>query len=119
MKCKVDYYMTERGENPVKEFIDELPPKLQAKNMRELVMLSEFGTALPQPYAKQLRGKDVAGLWELRVKLASDITRIFYFFPVGDRVLLLHGFTKKSEETPKRELDTAKRRMKDAIERGL
>jgi len=77
MKCKVDYYKTERGENPVKDFIDELPPKLQAKNMRELVMLSEFGMELPQPYAKPLRGKDVAGLWELRVKLASDITRIF------------------------------------------
>lgn len=119
MKCKVDYYRTARGENPVKAFINELPPKLKAKNMRELVMLSEFGTELPQPYAKPLHGKDAAGLWELRVKLASDITRIFYFFPVGDRVLLLHGFAKKSEETPKRELDTAKRRMKDAIERGL
>jgi len=119
MRCKVDYYRTARGESPVKAFIDELPPKLRAKNMRELVMLSEFGTDLPQPYAKPLRGKDVAGLWELRVKLASDITRIFYFFPLEDRVLLLHGFSKKSEETPRRELDTAKRRMNDAIERGL
>lgn len=119
MKCTIDYYKTARGESPVEEFINELPVKLMAKNMRELAMLAEFGTELPQPYAKQLRGKDVAGLWELRVKLASDITRIFYFFPVGDRVLLLHGFAKKSDETPKRELETAKRRMKDAIERGL
>ena len=119
MKCKVDYYKTARGEIPVKDFIEELPPKLQAKNMRELMMLEEFGTDLPQPYAKQLHGKDVAGLWELRVKLASDITRVFYFFPIADRVLLLHGFVKKSDETPKRELETAKRRMKDAIERGL
>ena len=119
MRCTVYYYKTARGEIPVKDFIDELPPKLQAKNMRELMMLEEFGTDLPQPYAKQLHGKDVAGLWELRVKLASDITRVFYFFPIADRVLLLHGFAKKSDETPKIELETAKRRMKDAIERGL
>ena len=40
MKCKVDYYRTARGEIPVKDFIDELPPKLKAKNIRELMMLA-------------------------------------------------------------------------------
>ena len=108
-----------RGDSPVEKFINELPDKLRAKNFREIGFLAEFGMELPAPYAKQLHGKDVSGLWELRVKLASDITRIFYFFPVGDRVLLLHGFTKKSEETPPLELQTAIRRMKDAVERRL
>jgi len=58
-------------------------------------------------------------LWELRVKQSSDITRVFYFFPTGDRVLLLHGFVKKTSKTPEMELRTAKRRMQDAIERRL
>ncbi len=117
MKCKVDFYRTPRGDAPVQDFLNELPAKLRAKNVRELGLLAEYGVDLPAPYAKQLHGKDARGLWELRVKLASDITRVFYFFPVGNRVLLLHGFSKKSEETP--ELQTAIHRMKDAIERGL
>lgn len=119
MRCKVDFYRTERGASPVQEFLDELPDKLRAKNVRELNLLADYGIELPAPYTKQLHGKDVRGLWELRVKLASDITRIFYFFPMGNRVLLLHGFTKKTDETPPKELQTAIHRMKDAIERGL
>ena len=48
-----------------------------------------------------------------------DIVTTYDFFPLADRALLLHGFVKKSDETPKLELETAKRRMKDAIERGI
>lgn len=119
MRCTVDYYKTPRGDSPVKDFIDALPVKLRAKNMREISMLEEFGIDLPAPYVKQLHGKGNAGLWELRVKLASDITRVFYFFTQGDRALLLHGFVKKTEDTPTLELDIARKRMRDAIERGL
>ena len=79
MNWTVDYYRTERGDKPVKVFIDSLPEKLRAKNMREISMLEEFGTNMPAPYVKQMHGKDNDGLWELRVKLSSDITRIFYF----------------------------------------
>lgn len=119
MKCKVDFYHTARGDSPVEDFLNELPSKLRAKNVRELDFLAEFGTDLPMPYARQLHGKKADGLWELRVKLASDITRVFYFFPVGNRALLLHGFAKKTDETPPKELETAIRRMNDSIERGL
>ena len=117
VRCTVDYYKTERGDAPVMDFLKKLPIKLRAKNMRELSLLEEFGTDLPAPYTKQLRG--YKGLWELRVKLSSDITRIFYYFPTGTRILLLHGFTKKTNETPSIELETALRRMNDAIGRGL
>ena len=119
MRWEVDYYRTTRGNSPVREFIDSLPGKLKAKNMREISLLEQFGIDLPAPYAKRLRGAEYRGLWELRVKLATDITRIFYFFPTGTRVLLLHGFVKKSDETPASELQLALSRMKDAIERRL
>ncbi|MEA4899429.1 MAG: type II toxin-antitoxin system RelE/ParE family toxin [Christensenellaceae bacterium] len=119
MRCTVDYYKTPRGDDPVKEFIDELPAKLRAKNMWEIGLLEEFGTDLPMPYAKPLRGYEDRGLWELRVKLASDITRVFYFYPRKDRVLLLHGFVKKTESTPPHEKELARSRMRDAIERSL
>jgi len=119
MRCAVDYYRTERGDMPVREFLDILPAKLKAKNMRELALLEEFGIELPAPYVKKLQGSEYKGLWELRVKLASDITRIFYFYPTGDRALLLHGFVKKTDETPVSELRIALYRKNDAIERGL
>ena len=119
MNWTVDYYRTERGDQPVREFIDSLPIKLRAKNMREISMLEEFGPDMPAPYVKQLRGKDNDGLWELRVKLSSDISRIFYFYTEGNRILLLHGFLKKSESTPPAELKIAQARMKDAKKRGL
>ena len=119
MAWTVDYYRTVRGDQPVKAFIDSLPVKLRAKNMREIAMLEEFGTEMPAPYVKQLRGKNNEGLWELRVKLSSDITRIFYFYPEGNRILLLHGFLKKAESTPPGELKIAQSRMKDAKMRRL
>ena len=68
--------------------------KLRAKNMPESAFMAEFDAELPAPYTKQLYG--FQGLWELRVKLVSDITRIFYFFSVGNRVLSLHASVKKS-----------------------
>jgi phage-related protein len=49
----------------------------------------------------------------LRVKFASDITHIFYFSLNKETYVLLHGFAKKSDKTPKRELDRAKRYRKD------
>lgn len=119
LSYSVDYYRNLRGDCPVEKFIDSLPAKLRAKNMREIVLLESFGIELPAPYTKQLHGKNASGLWELRVKLSTDITRIFYFYPSGKRILLLHGFVKKSDSTPPRELETAIRYMKDAIERGL
>lgn len=119
MSYTIDYYRNARGDCPVEEFLDALPAKLRAKNMREVALLESFGVELPAPYTKQLRGKNASGLWELRVKLSTDITRVFYFFPTEKRILLLHGFVKKSDNTPTRELETAIRYMKDAKERGL
>ena len=52
MAWTVDYYRTERGEQPVKMFIDSLSVKLRAKNMREISMLEEYGTDMPAPYVK-------------------------------------------------------------------
>lgn len=120
MRCEIDYYRTRQGDCPVEEFISSLPVKLRAKNMRAIGLLEEMGRMLPEPHAVNVTGKRYAGLWELRVKLGSDITRIFYFFfPTGDRALLLHGFVKKSNPTPPSELERARSYMKDAMERKL
>ncbi len=55
----------------------------------------------------------VAGLFELRIKAAEGIARVFYCTVVENRIVFLHQFAKKSEKTPSKELDIAQRRMKE------
>lgn len=120
MRCEVDYYRTSNGNCPVEEFLDSLPNKLLAKNMRAIELLEENGTSLPYPHAKKIEGKTYKGLWELRVKQSTNHTRIFYFyFPSGNRAILLSGYKKESNSTPEQELDRAKKYMKEAIERNI
>ncbi len=56
------------------------------------------------------------GLYEARIKLGSDIWRVFCFFDKGKLVILLNGFTKKTQKTPKKEIDKAVRLMKEYYE---
>jgi phage-related protein len=113
MKRTIIIYEKQNGEQPVKEFLLSLPSKHKAKAVWEINLLSEYGTNLREPYSKALTGDYCKGLWELRVKFASDISRIFYFMPIGNTFVLLHGFIKKTTGIPKREIETAKRYMAD------
>jgi len=61
------------------------------------------------PYALHFEDE----LWELRIKQASDISRIFYFAEVDHSFVLLHGFVKKSQKTPRKESDKAKKYLAD------
>lgn len=105
MEWNIEIYQKENEEVPLIKFINSLPAKHKAK----VVLLKEFGIELKEPYVKAIKGDEYKGLWELRIKFASDISRIFYF--------LLYGFVKKMEKTPKRELDTAKNYMEDYLRR--
>src|SRR5258706_14881720 len=53
------------------------------------------------------------GLFELRIKAAEGIARVFYCTVVGRRIVVLHQFVKKTEKTPRKELDVARRRLKE------
>ena len=119
MKWIIEFYEKENGEILVEEFLNSLPPKHRAKAIREIDLLEEYGIELSHPHTKNIKGEKYKGLWELRVQMASDISRIFYFMSEGSRFILLHGFIKKAEETPIRELDTAKNRMEDYIRRCM
>ncbi|WP_195985408.1 type II toxin-antitoxin system RelE/ParE family toxin [Clostridium sp. D33t1_170424_F3] len=117
MEWDVIYYEKESGEVPVEEFISTLSPKQRAKALWEVRLLAEHGTGLREPYAKSIQGEKYKGLFELRVQQGNDISRIFYFLPVGNTFVLLHGFVKKTNKTPPRELDTALRYMQDYLRR--
>ena len=76
-------------------------------------MLEDYGPDLKQPYSKHLED----GIFELRVKFSSNITRTLYFFAKGKRIILTNGFVKKTQKTPKKEIDLAKKRKVDYLER--
>lgn len=110
---EIKLFATASGEEVVADFLDSLPRKHRAKAIWEIELLSIQGTALTLPYARHIDGD----LWELRVKFASDISRIFYFIHTKNQIVLLHGFVKKTDKTPPGEIAIAKTRMADYKER--
>lgn len=98
------FYNKPDGTEPAKEFLNNLDIKMQAKMARTIQILQDNGTALREPYSKPLEG----GIFELRAKVGSDISRVLYFFFVGKKVILTNGFIKKTQKTPKAEIERAK-----------
>ena len=106
---KIEFYATADGKEVLAEFLDSLPSKHQAKAFREIDLLERFGSSLKEPYVKHIDGE----IWELRIKFSSDISRIFYFTWNLDTIVLLHGFVKKTQKTPRGEIETAQKRLLD------
>ena len=110
---EIEFYRQKNGNAPVEEFLDSLEPKMRNKAVRSLELLEEFGNALREPNSKALGD----GLFELRIKFSSDITRVFYFFYVGNRIILTNGFVKKTQKTPAAEIELARKYKADFEER--
>lgn len=109
----LEFYTKENGQCPVEEFINSTDKKMQAKIIATLSMLEEFGAALREPYSKHLN----EGIFELRIKQSSNISRILYFFYSGGRIVLTNGFVKKAQRTGKEEISLAKRYRREYLER--
>lgn len=105
----IEFYRLSSGEAPVQVFLDSLDNRMRAKAIYSLSILEEYGNQLREPYSKPVGD----GLFELRVKFASDISRIFYFFVVGNKIVLTNGFIKKTMKTPKAELTLARKYKAD------
>ncbi len=112
-KYQVIFFEKENGDIPAEEFINTLDNKMAAKIYRLLTMISENGPELREPYSKHIDD----GIFELRAKVGSDISRVLYFFFIEQRVIITNGFVKKSQKTPKSEIDKAKKFRKEYIER--
>ncbi len=101
-------YTTPTGQPVVQKFIDSLPTIPHAKLLRQIDLLEVYGSNLGMPHAKAMG----SGLLELRVRGQTDV-RVFYAFVSEHRIYLLHGFVKKSQTTPKKELNIALKRKKE------
>ncbi|MDQ3398018.1 MAG: type II toxin-antitoxin system RelE/ParE family toxin [Deinococcota bacterium] len=93
----------------VEEAVLKLPAGLLARYLRLTDLMLEFGPNLGMPHTRAMSG----GLFELRLKSKEGIARAFYCTATEERIVILHVFTKKSRTTPKRELDIAKKRLKE------
>ncbi len=113
---KIVFYQDVDGNQPVRDYLFEL----QSKNNKDsriklnkiqdyLSVLTQHGTTAGIPYVKHISGD----IWELRP--LRD--RFFFFCLKGDKFVLLHHFVKKTQKTPAREIEQAKRNLKDLIER--
>jgi len=108
-------YFEENDTCPVVEFIESLSTKEAAKILREIDLLEKYGLSLGMPYIKKLEGTDE--LWELRIKHSSNSFRVFYFHYVDGLFVLLHAIKKKTEKTPKKDIELSLSRIRRYKER--
>lgn len=104
-RFEVEYFEKEDGTYPAEEFILSQDVKMRAKLFRLLELLEAKGNTLREPYSKSLDD----GIFEIRAKQGSNITRVLYFFYIGNKIILTNGFIKKSQKTPPSEIDLAKK----------
>jgi phage-related protein len=90
---------------PAYEFIRSLPEKMRAKVFRGIDLLKLFGYRLGEPHAKTI--KNAEGLKELRIKVASDICRVFYFYHKENLYVLTSGYIKKKNKIDEQEIERA------------
>lgn len=109
LEWNIVYYESPSGGVPVYDFIESLNPTAKSKVSNTFDLLTEFGTKLGLPHVKKVTGTE---LWELRI-LGGDSIRIFYIATSGRTFLLLHGFIKKSQKVPKKEIKIALARLKE------
>lgn len=114
-KFKIIFYTTENGGKPFYTFLCQQQTKMKAKIIRELELLEEFGSDIQSNHSKSVGD----GLFELRIKFSSNITRIFYFYYKEKTIIILNGFVKKSQKTPRVELRKARKYKREYIEREM
>ena len=105
---QIRFYEDRRGKSAVLDFINKLPVRDRAKVFNTLQLLQEFGTDLGMPHARRIEGR----LWELR----PGDNRLFYFLLVSETFVILHGYRKQSMKAPEREIETARRNIKELLE---
>jgi len=99
MNRKIEFYKTENGRIPVKDFLDELSLNVVQKISWVLKLVS------------------TDGLWECRIKFQGNIYRIICFFHFGNLIVLTNGFQKKTQKTPANEIELATKYKNDFLRR--
>jgi phage-related protein len=110
----VKFYKTQSGKIPVKEFLDSLNSK-HAQKVAWVLELIERMDQVPVQYFKKLKSTD--GIWEVRARVGSNSFRLLGFIDNDEYIILTNGFAKKSQKTPKQEIELAEQRKADYLSR--
>ena len=109
------FYKKDDGTEPAKEFLDGLDNKMRAKMIRTVELLRDYGYELREPYSKHLNN----GIFELRAKVSTDITRVLYFFLFRVGKLYLHtALSRKTQKTPQSEIEKAENYRRDYLSKN-
>jgi len=108
MSWRIEYYSSD-----IEQAVLDLPESLLARYLHLTDLMMSFGSNLGMPHTRSLG----EGLSELRVRGKEGIARIFYCTGTGRKIIMLHLFIKKSQKTPRKEIGTARRRMKEVSDR--
>jgi phage-related protein len=111
----VIFYRTAKGDCPIEEFLDTLPPKAAQKIIWTIKLIRELD-AIPGQYFKKLHGTD--DLWEGRIVHGGNSYRLFGFFGKGGSVIFTHGIMKKTQKTPHEEIQRAEKLKADYTRRS-
>ncbi len=115
MRRKIIFYRKEDSTAPVEVFLDSLKEKVVQKILAVLKLIEELDV-IPDKFFKKLKDTNI---WECRIKWESNIYRIFSFYQKKNKVVLTHGIIKKSQKTPKKEIERAEKYRLDYIEREM
>jgi phage-related protein len=113
MKKEVILYNKPDGEYPVEQFLESLPGKVSQK-ITWVIHLIEDLDRVPAQYFSKLTDSD--DIWEFRIKLGSNIYRVFAFFD-GNKVILTNGLVKKTQKTPPGDIKRAEEYKKEYLNR--
>ena len=111
---EIELYEKLDGTCPVAEFFESLEPKMWAKVARNIDLLALHNITLREPLVKPVED----GIFELRTQVGNNITRVFYFFFTGKKIVLTNGFTKKTQKTPRKYIELALAYKTDYVQRG-
>jgi phage-related protein len=109
----VSFYVDARGEQPVRTFLEGLDQRTQARFDWSIEQLRIRNLQAGEPLVRHLEGR----IWELRRESNTNIYRLLYAMLSNQRIVLLHGFQKKTQRTPRADIDLAQRRLADLTDR--
>ncbi len=109
---KIEFYHSPVNKSVVFDWFVQREAKVQAKFAQIFDLLQAKGILVGMPYVRPIVNTK---LYEIRVEQSSNIYRILYFAYTGQRFILLHGFQKKTQKTPKKEIEIAQKRRKEFL----
>lgn len=110
MSWEVEFYNTD-----VYDGFMQWPESIKARLIKIVEMIKQFGANLGMPHTRTIGD----GLFEIRAKGKEGVGRAFFCYIKNQKIVILHGFVKKTEKTPRKELKLAKLRMKEVINHEL